>query len=56
MLIVPYRYPLLIARMAATLTDLSGGRLAPGDGVAGAGHRSRALEAARRHRYRTELR
>jgi hypothetical protein len=27
-LIVPYRHPLLIARMAANLNDLSGGRLA----------------------------
>src|SRR5690349_14444179 len=29
-LIVPYRHPLLIARMAANLNDLSGGRLVPG--------------------------
>ena len=29
-LIVPYRHPLLIARMAANLNDLSGGRLVLG--------------------------
>src|SRR2546428_697094 len=32
-LIVPYRHPLLIARMAANLNDLSGGRLVLGRGV-----------------------
>ena len=32
-LIVPYRHPLLTARMAANLNDLSGGRLVLGVGV-----------------------
>jgi alkanesulfonate monooxygenase SsuD/methylene tetrahydromethanopterin reductase-like flavin-dependent oxidoreductase (luciferase family) len=32
-LIVPYRHPLLVARMAANLNDLSGGRLVLGVGV-----------------------
>ncbi|URN04866.1 MULTISPECIES: LLM class flavin-dependent oxidoreductase [Actinomadura] len=32
-LIVPYRHPLLVARMAANLDDLSGGRLVLGTGV-----------------------
>jgi probable F420-dependent oxidoreductase len=32
-LIVPYRHPLLVARMAANLNDLSGGRLVLGAGV-----------------------
>ncbi len=32
-LVVPYRHPLLIARMAANLNDLSGGRLVLGVGV-----------------------
>src|SRR5262245_42615662 len=32
-LIVPYRHPLLIARMAANLNELSGGRLVVGVGV-----------------------
>ncbi|MDX3111638.1 LLM class flavin-dependent oxidoreductase, partial [Nonomuraea angiospora] len=31
-LIVPYRHPLLVARMAANLNDLSGGRLVLGVG------------------------
>ena len=33
MLILPYRHPLLTARMAANLNDLSGGRLVLGVGV-----------------------
>ncbi|NBF00559.1 LLM class flavin-dependent oxidoreductase, partial [Nonomuraea sp. K271] len=32
-LIVPYRHPLLVARMAANLNDLSGGRLVLGVGA-----------------------
>ncbi|MEU9872446.1 LLM class flavin-dependent oxidoreductase [Actinomadura sp. NPDC048021] len=32
-LVVPYRHPLLVARMAANLNDLSGGRLVLGVGV-----------------------
>lgn len=32
-LIVPYRHPLLVARMAANLSDISGGRLVLGVGV-----------------------
>jgi alkanesulfonate monooxygenase SsuD/methylene tetrahydromethanopterin reductase-like flavin-dependent oxidoreductase (luciferase family) len=32
-LIVPYRHPLLTARMAANLNQLSGGRLVLGVGV-----------------------
>jgi alkanesulfonate monooxygenase SsuD/methylene tetrahydromethanopterin reductase-like flavin-dependent oxidoreductase (luciferase family) len=42
-LIVPYRHPLLIARMAANLNDLSGGRLVLGVGVGWARQEFEAL-------------
>jgi alkanesulfonate monooxygenase SsuD/methylene tetrahydromethanopterin reductase-like flavin-dependent oxidoreductase (luciferase family) len=42
-LIVPYRHPLLIARMAANLNDLSGGRLVLGVGVGWAAQEFEAL-------------
>lgn len=42
-LIVPYRHPLLVARMAANLNDLSGGRLVLGVGVGWAGQEFEAL-------------
>jgi probable F420-dependent oxidoreductase len=42
-LIVPYRHPLLIARMAANLNDLSGGRLILGVGVGWARQEFEAL-------------
>jgi alkanesulfonate monooxygenase SsuD/methylene tetrahydromethanopterin reductase-like flavin-dependent oxidoreductase (luciferase family) len=42
-LIVPYRHPLLIARMAANLNDLSGGRLVLGVGVGWAAQEFGAL-------------
>ncbi|HEU5419161.1 MAG TPA: LLM class flavin-dependent oxidoreductase [Streptosporangiaceae bacterium] len=42
-LIVPYRHPLLIARMAANLSDLSGGRLVLGVGVGWAAQEFAAL-------------
>src|SRR5439155_25325190 len=42
-LIVPYRHPLLIARMAANLNDLSGGRLVLGVGAGWAAHEFAAL-------------
>src|ERR1700733_9111597 len=34
-IVLPYRHPLLVARMAANLNDLSGGRLFLGVGVGG---------------------
>ena len=43
MLIVPYRHPLLIARMAANLNQLSGGRLVLGVGVGWARQEFEAL-------------
>ena len=42
-LIVPYRHPLLIARMAANLNDLSGGRLVLGVGAGWAAQEFGAL-------------
>jgi alkanesulfonate monooxygenase SsuD/methylene tetrahydromethanopterin reductase-like flavin-dependent oxidoreductase (luciferase family) len=42
-LILPYRHPLLIARMAANLNDLSGGRLVLGVGVGWARQEFNAL-------------
>jgi alkanesulfonate monooxygenase SsuD/methylene tetrahydromethanopterin reductase-like flavin-dependent oxidoreductase (luciferase family) len=42
-LIVPYRHPLLVARMAANLSDLSGGRLILGTGVGWAAEEFGAL-------------
>lgn len=42
-LIVPYRHPLLVARMAANLDDLSGGRLVLGVGVGWAAQEFGAL-------------
>ncbi|MEV1241997.1 LLM class flavin-dependent oxidoreductase [Nonomuraea sp. NPDC050022] len=42
-LIVPYRHPLLVARMAANLNDLSGGRLVLGVGVGWARQEFEAL-------------
>ena len=44
MLIVPYRHPLLIARMAANLNDLSGGRLVLGVGTGWAAQEFDALD------------
>ena len=43
-LIVPYRHPLLIARMAANLNDLSGGRLVLGVGTGWAAQEFDALD------------
>src|SRR5450755_5148021 len=45
-LIVPYRHPLLTARMAANLNDLSGGRLVLGVAVGWARQEFSALGAA----------
>jgi alkanesulfonate monooxygenase SsuD/methylene tetrahydromethanopterin reductase-like flavin-dependent oxidoreductase (luciferase family) len=45
-LIVPYRHPLLAARMAANLNDLSGGRLVLGTGVGWARQEFSALGVA----------
>ena len=45
-LIVPYRHPLLVARMAANLNDLSGGRLVLGVGVGWARQEFDALDVA----------
>ncbi|KAB8195358.1 LLM class flavin-dependent oxidoreductase [Nonomuraea phyllanthi] len=44
--IVPYRHPLLVARMAANLNDLSGGRLVLGVGVGWARQEFEALGAS----------
>ncbi|WP_431917549.1 LLM class flavin-dependent oxidoreductase [Nonomuraea jabiensis] len=44
-LIVPYRHPLLVARMAANLNDLSGGRLVLGVGIGWARQEFEALGA-----------
>src|SRR2546423_7647358 len=43
-LIVPYRHPLLVARMAANLNELSGGRLVLGVGVGWARPEFEALD------------
>jgi alkanesulfonate monooxygenase SsuD/methylene tetrahydromethanopterin reductase-like flavin-dependent oxidoreductase (luciferase family) len=43
-LIVPYRHPLLVARMAANLNELSGGRLVLGVGVGWARQEFEALD------------
>jgi alkanesulfonate monooxygenase SsuD/methylene tetrahydromethanopterin reductase-like flavin-dependent oxidoreductase (luciferase family) len=51
-LIVPYRHPLLIARMAANLNDLSGGRLVLGVGVGWAREEFSALGVPFRDRGR----
>ena len=42
-LVVPYRHPLLVARMAGNLDELSGGRLVLGVGAGGARHELEAL-------------
>ena len=51
-LIVPYRHPLLMARMAANLNDLSGGRLVLGVGVGWAEQEFAALGVPFRQRGR----
>ena len=51
-LIVPYRHPLLVARMAANLSDLSGGRLVLGVGVGWARQEFGALGVEFRDRGR----
>jgi alkanesulfonate monooxygenase SsuD/methylene tetrahydromethanopterin reductase-like flavin-dependent oxidoreductase (luciferase family) len=51
-LIVPYRHPLLIARMAANVNDLSGGRLVLGAGVGWAREEFGALGVPFRDRGR----
>jgi alkanesulfonate monooxygenase SsuD/methylene tetrahydromethanopterin reductase-like flavin-dependent oxidoreductase (luciferase family) len=51
-LIVPYRHPLLVARMAANLNDLSGGRLVLGVGVGWAREEFGALGVPFRDRGR----
>ena len=42
-IVLPYRHPLLVARMAANLNELSGGRLVLGVGVGGARQEFEAL-------------
>jgi probable F420-dependent oxidoreductase len=56
-LIAPYRHPLLVARMAANLNQLSGGRLVLGVGVGWARQEFEALgvEFSRRGRLTDEL-
>jgi alkanesulfonate monooxygenase SsuD/methylene tetrahydromethanopterin reductase-like flavin-dependent oxidoreductase (luciferase family) len=56
-LIAPYRHPLLVARMAANLSELSGGRLVLGVGVGWARQEFAALGVAfdRRGRLTDEL-
>ncbi|AQZ61686.1 Coenzyme F420-dependent oxidoreductase [[Actinomadura] parvosata subsp. kistnae] len=49
-LIVPYRHPLLVARMAANLHDLSGGRLVLGVGAGWARQEFEALGVAHERR------
>ena len=51
-LVVPYRHPLLMARMAANLSDLSGGRLVLGVGVGWAEQEFAALGVPFRQRGR----
>jgi len=51
-LIMPYRHPLLVARMAANLNDLSGGRLVLGVGVGWARQEFDALGVPFRERGR----